>query len=118
MLRSCNKKLQSLAAVRTGVSDCAGFAPNRKQKAVWHSPRFPSRPATLLRAPFRPFARVALFFLAAAQVKEKTSRHRQKGKIIEIRRNHQQNHRAIHLSSVPSGLGRKSGVDAGFARAE
>src|SRR4051794_33426463 len=99
MLRSCNKKLQSLAAVRTGVSDCAGFAPNHKAKAVWHSPRFSSRPATLSRAPFRPFARVALFFLAAAQVKEKTSRHRQKGKNNEIRGNQQQNQRGIQLSS-------------------
>ncbi len=54
--------------------------PNR----VWHSPRFPSRPATLLRPPFCPFARVALFFLAAALVKEKTSRHRQKGKNMKL----------------------------------
>jgi hypothetical protein len=51
---------------------------------VWHSPRFHSRPATLLRPPFCPFARVALFFLAAAQVKEKTSRHRQKGKTMKL----------------------------------
>jgi len=30
------------------------------------------------------FARVALFFLAAALVKEKTSRHRQKGKNMKL----------------------------------
>src|SRR5439155_8719758 len=52
--------------------------------SVWHSPRFHSRPATLPRPPFCPFARVALFFLAAAQVKEKTSRHRQKGKTMKL----------------------------------
>jgi hypothetical protein len=37
-----------------------------------------------LRPPFRLFARVALFFLAAALVKEKTSRHRQKGKNMKL----------------------------------
>ena len=37
-----------------------------------------------LRPPFCPFARVALFFLAAALVKEKTSRHRQKGKNMKL----------------------------------
>ena len=51
---------------------------------VWHSPRFHSRPATLLRPPFRPFTSVVLFFLAAALVKEKTSRHRQKGKNMKL----------------------------------
>src|ERR1017187_10245801 len=50
----------------------------------WHSPRFHSRPANLLRPPFCPFARVGLFFLAAALVKEKTSRHRQKGKNMKL----------------------------------
>jgi hypothetical protein len=35
-----------------------------------------------LRHPFCPLASVGLFFLAAAQVKEKTSRHRQKGKTM------------------------------------
>jgi hypothetical protein len=54
--------------------------PNR----VWHLPRFHSRPATLLRPPFCPFARVVLFFLAAALVKEKTSRHRQKGTNMKL----------------------------------
>src|ERR1035437_470561 len=55
-----------------------------KTHYVGHSPRFRSRPATLLRPPFCPFARVALFFLAAALVKEKTSRHRQKGKNMKL----------------------------------
>ena len=35
-------------------------------------------------APFCPFTWVALFFLAAALVKEKTSRHRQKGKNMKL----------------------------------
>jgi hypothetical protein len=52
---------------------CAGFAPNHKPRAVCHSPRRHSRPATLLPTAFCPFANVALFFLAAAQVKEKTA---------------------------------------------
>src|SRR5271170_3448270 len=56
--------------------------PNR----VWHSPRFHSRPATLLRPPFCPFHRSALFLPAAALVKKETSRKRQKGKKHEIRR--------------------------------
>jgi hypothetical protein len=51
---------------------------------VWHSPRFHSRPAILLRTSFYPFARVDLFFLAAALVKEKTGRHRQKGKNMKL----------------------------------
>ena len=34
---------------------------------VWHSPRFHSRPATLLRPPFCPFHRSVLFLPAAAQ---------------------------------------------------
>jgi hypothetical protein len=55
-----------------------------KPNRVWHSPRFHSRPATLLRPPFCPFAHVVLFFLAAALVKEKTSRHRQKGKNMKL----------------------------------
>jgi hypothetical protein len=49
-----------------GVSDCADSRqtnPNR----VWPSPRFHSRPATLLRPPFSPFHRSALFLPAAAQ---------------------------------------------------
>jgi len=37
-----------------------------------------------LRHPFCPLASVGLFFLAAAQVKEKTSRHRQKGKTMKL----------------------------------
>src|SRR5580704_16168523 len=45
---------------------------------VWHSPRFHSRPATLLRPPFCPFHRSALFLPAAALVKKETSRKRQK----------------------------------------
>ena len=55
-----------------------------KPDCVWHSPRFHSRPTTLPRPPFSSFARVGLFFLAAAQVKEKTSRHRQKGKNMKL----------------------------------
>ena len=65
-----------LAAARTGVSDCAGFAPNHKSTAVCHEPRFPSRPATLPRPPFCPLPRSGLFFPAAALVKKKTSRKR------------------------------------------
>ena len=42
-----------------------------KPNRVWHSPRFHSCPATLLRTPFCPFASVVLFFLAVALVKEK-----------------------------------------------
>jgi hypothetical protein len=45
---------------------------------------FHSRPATLRRPPFCPFNRVALFFLATALVKEKTSRHRQNGKNMKL----------------------------------
>src|ERR1700722_1936498 len=60
---------------------------------VWHSPRFHSRPATLLRPPFCPFPRSALFLPAAAQVKEETSRKRQKGKDNEIRRSQHTNQR-------------------------
>jgi len=77
----------------TGVSDCAGFAPNHKPKAVCHEPRFHSRPATLLRPPFCPFHRSALFLPAAAQVKKETSRKRQKGKKHEIRRSQHTNQR-------------------------
>jgi hypothetical protein len=36
------------------------------------------------RPPFCPFNRVALFFLAAALVKEKTSRHRKNGKNMKL----------------------------------
>lgn len=61
-----------LYAARTGVSECAGFTPNHKTKAVCHSARFHSRPTTLLRAPFCPLPRPALLFTAAAQVKKKT----------------------------------------------
>jgi hypothetical protein len=46
--------------------------------------RFHSGPAALLRPPFCPFTRVALFFLAAALVKEKTGRHRQNGKNMKL----------------------------------
>src|SRR5580658_9855929 len=60
---------------------------------VWHSPRFHSRPATLLRPPFCPFHRSALFLPAAALVKEETSRKRQKGKKHEIRRSQHTNQR-------------------------
>src|SRR5208282_2201628 len=62
-------------------------------KHVWHSPRFHSRPATLLRPPFCPFHRFALFLPAAAQVKKETSRKRQKGKKHEIRRSQHTNQR-------------------------
>src|SRR5713226_6342820 len=60
---------------------------------VWHSPRFHSRPATLLRPPFCPFHRSVLFLPAAAQVKKETSRKRQKGKKHEIRRSQHTNQR-------------------------
>src|SRR6266446_9754172 len=60
---------------------------------VWPSPRFHSRPASLLRPPFCPFHRSALFLPAAAQVKKETSRKRQKGKNNEIRRSQHTNQR-------------------------
>src|SRR6202790_2266062 len=81
------------AAAQTGVSDGAGFAPNHKARAVCHSPRVHSRPATLLRSPFCPFHRSALFLPAAALVKKETSRKRQKGKKHEIRRSQHTNQR-------------------------
>src|ERR1035437_3729626 len=51
-----------------------------------HMPMHPSATNTneMIRPPFCPFARVASFFLAAALVKEKTSRHRQKGKNMKL----------------------------------
>src|SRR5467141_1054277 len=64
-----------------------------KPNPVWHSPRFHSRPATLLRTLFCPFHRSALFLPAAALVKEETSRKRQKGKNNEIRRGQHTNQR-------------------------
>jgi hypothetical protein len=67
------------AAARTAVSDGVGSR-QTTPNTVWHSPRSHSRPATLLRPPFCPFHRSALFLPAAAQVKEETSRRRQKGK--------------------------------------
>ena len=70
--------------------------PNR----VWHSPRFHSRPATLLRPPFCPFHRSALFLPAAAQVKKETSRKRQKGKKHEIRRSQQHEPKRPWISSL------------------
>src|SRR5207302_6275073 len=81
-----------LAAARTGVSDCAGFAPNEPQPrlalaALSLTPCHP--PST----PFRPFYRSALFLPAAALVKEETSRKRQKGKKHEIRRSQHTNER-------------------------
>lgn len=54
-------------------------------KRVWHSPRFPSRPAILLRPPFCSFYQDRLVFSRFAPVKKKTSRSRQKGKKHEIR---------------------------------
>ena len=72
-----------------------------KTNAVWHSPRFHSRPATLLRPPFCPFHRSALFLSAAAQVKEETSRNRQKGKKHEIRRSQHTHQRGRGLPHVP-----------------
>src|ERR1700692_1626404 len=76
-----------------------------KPNRVWHSARFRSRPATLLRPPFCPFTGVALFFLAAALVKENTSRHRQKGKKHEIRRSQPQNQRSSQLPRAVAGGG-------------
>ena len=51
---------------------------------VWHSPRFHSRPATLLRPPFCPFHRSALFLPAAAQVKKKQAGNGRKGKNMKL----------------------------------
>ena len=56
----------------------APFSRQTNLNPVWHSPRSHSRPATLPRTPFCPFYRPALFLPAAAQVKEETSRERQK----------------------------------------
>ena len=66
---------------------------------VWHSPRFHSRPATLLRSPFCPFRRSVLFLPAAAQVKEETSRNGRKGKNNEIRRSQQHEPKRPWISS-------------------
>ena len=60
------------------------FRAKHKTNAFGTRRAFTHAPATLLRAPFCPFASVALFFLAAARVKEKTSRHRQKGKTMKL----------------------------------
>src|SRR5580658_316469 len=73
----------------------APFSRQTKPNRVWHSPRFPSRPATLLRPPFCPFARVALFFLAAAQVKEKTGRKRRKEKTMKLEEVNQKTKEAV-----------------------
>lgn len=93
-----------LAAARTGASDCAGFAPNHKTKAVCHEPRFHSRPATLFRPPFCPFHQYRLVFSRCALVKKKTSRYRQKGKKHEIRRSQPQNQRSRGLPRAIAGV--------------
>ena len=62
---------------------------------VWHSPRSHSGPATLLRTPFCPFYRSALFLPAAAQVKEETSRERQKGKNMKLEEVNQRTKEAV-----------------------
>src|ERR1039458_10820521 len=49
-----------------------------KPNRVWHSPRFHSRPATLLRPPFCPFHQYRLFFFPLAPVEEKKKRYPQK----------------------------------------
>src|SRR5258708_16636719 len=64
-----------LAAARTGVSDCAGFAPNETQPrlaltALSLTPCHPPSGSVL------PLLRSGLFFSAAAHVKKKTSRQR------------------------------------------
>src|SRR5438876_9020434 len=54
-------------------------------KRVCHAPRRHSRPATLLRPPFCPLLRSGLFFLAAAQVKEKIKPEpARKGKTMKL----------------------------------
>jgi len=71
---------------------------------VWHSPRFHSRPATLLRTPFCPFHRSALFLPAGALVKKETSRNRQKGKKHEIRRSQHTNQRGCRFPRRSTGV--------------
>ena len=67
------------------------FRAKHKAKAFGTRRAFPHALPPSFETPFPPFASVTCFFLAAAQVKEKTSRHRQKGKNNEIRGNQQQN---------------------------
>jgi len=64
-------QLRRLTAARTGVSDCAGFAPNQTQLRLALA-ALSLTPATLLPSAFFPFASIGLFFLAAAQLKEET----------------------------------------------
>jgi hypothetical protein len=54
----------------------------------------------MIRPPFCPFARVASFFLAAALVKEKTSRHRQKGKNMKLEEVNLKTKEAVDLSGA------------------
>src|SRR5271169_408052 len=95
------------AAARPRLGRAFRTAPVSRQtnpNRVWHSSRFHSRPATLLRPPFCPFHRSALFLPAAAQVKKETSRKRQKGKKHEIRRSQPQNQRSRGLSGAVAGV--------------
>src|SRR5579863_6660962 len=69
------------------------FRAKRTPTAFGTHRAFSSRPATLLRPPFCPFHRSALFLPAAALVKEETSRKRQEGKKHEIRRSQHTNQR-------------------------
>ena len=64
---------------------------------------FPHALPPSLRPPFGPFARVVLFFLAAAQVKEKQA-DTAEGKKHEIRRSQPQNQRGRRLSGAVAGV--------------
>jgi hypothetical protein len=94
-------------AARPRLARAFRMAPVSRQtnlKPVWHSPRSHSRPATLPRTPFCPFHRSALFLPAAAQVKEETSRKRQKGKKHEIRRSQPTHQRGGRFSGGRFGV--------------
>src|SRR5580658_9397031 len=95
------------AAARPRLGRAFRTAPVSRQtnpNPVWHSPRFHSRPATLLRPPFCPFHRSVLFLPAAAQVKKETSRKRQKGKKHEIRRSQHTHQRGRGFPRCSSGV--------------
>jgi hypothetical protein len=83
-----------LAAARTVVSDCAGFAPNEPQPHFGTHRAFTHAlpPSIALRVPL---AIVGLFFPAAAPVKKKTSRHRRKGKTMKLEEVNQRTKEAV-----------------------
>jgi N-terminal domain of anti-restriction factor ArdC len=70
------------AAAQAGVSDCAVRA-KPTQRRFGTNRAFHSRPATL-RAPFVPFTLSDFFCPAAAPVKNKTNRNRQKEKTMNL----------------------------------